>query len=536
MQGPWTIGARLLCASGALAAAAIPAVLQAQAPATARAPSSTMSSLARTVIETNPDIETQRQQVRITKARLAAAEAGYFPTVEASGIVQRREIDVKNGGRGDSKYTSANGSIEARLRFYDGNRTYNSVQIATAEMAAAEAGLDATISDTLLDLLTSAANVHLYRKVLEYTQQQSEAIGEQLRATSRKLEFGEATRTDEELARARLATSQAGVLAATEDLNVNGYAFRTVSGQSATTLPALPALAPVPDSLAAAQKIALENAPRLRAARLNAEAGKAGVQFAAGALFPQVDAVGGYEYLAGGVANLFTGKLPDDRSSLYGGLEVRVPIFVPRDHAEIGRARALRDQRLSQTDTEARTVGEEVASNWTRWQSAKSTIVTATAAVAAIEQAAEGLKKEALGGNRTLTDVLDAQNELLTARVTLERANRNEFVARAGLLAAIGQLDGDAILEGRCCTASAAALRPGASLLGRPAVVASETVAGEDAAATIATAPARPVQSALGSAPAAAGSAGASTGGEVVMPAASLGGRPPASALGRRVK
>ena len=536
MQGPSTRSARLLCASGALAIAAIPALLQAQAPAPGRAPSSTMASLARTVIETNPDIEAQRQQVRITKARLATAEAGYFPTVEATGTVQRREIDVKNGGRGDAKYTSANGAVEARLRFYDGNRTYNSVQIATAEMAAAEAGLDATISDTLLELLTAAADVHLQRKVLEYSQQQSDAIGEQLRATSRKLEFGEATRTDEELAKARFATAQAGVLAATEELNVNGYEFRTVSGQSATTLPALPALAPVPDSLASAQKIALENAPRLRAARLNAEAGKAGVQFAAGALFPQVDAVGGYEYLAGGVANLFTGKLPDDRSSLYGGLEVRVPIFVPRDHAEIGRARAVRDQRLSQTDIAARTVGEEVASYWTRWQSAKSTIVTATAAVAAIEQAAEGLKKEALGGNRTLTDVLDAQNELLTARVTLERANRNEFVARAGLLAAIGRLDANAILEGRCCTASAAALRPGASLLGRPAVAVGETTARADAAAAIPAGSARPERSALVSAPAAASPAAGPAGGEASTSAASVGGRPSASALGRRSK
>lgn len=536
MQGPSTKGARLLCASCALAIAAIPALLQAQAPAPGRAPSSTMASLAKTVIETNPDIEAQRQQVRITKARLATAEAGYFPTVEANGTVQRREIDVKNGGRGDSKYTSANGAIEARLRFYDGNRTYNSVQIATAEMAAAEAGLDATISDTLLDLLTSAADVHLQRKVLEYSQQQSDAIGEQLRATSRKLEFGEATRTDEELAKARLATAQAGVLAATEELNVNGYEFRTVSGQSATTLPALPALAPVPDSLASAQKIALENAPRLRAARLNAEAGKAGVQFAAGALFPQVDAVGGYEYLAGGVANLFTGKLPDDRSSLYGGVEVRVPIFVPRDHAEIGRARAVRDQRLSQTDIATRAAAEEVASYWTRWQSAKSTIVTATAAVAAIEQAAEGLKKEALGGNRTLTDVLDAQNELLTARVTLERANRNEFVARAGLLAAIGRLDGDAILEGRCCAAGAAGTvsRPGASALGRPA--AGESIASGDASAKASATPVRPGQSTLGSAPVASAPAVPSSGGEAATPAASLGGRPSASALGRRVK
>ncbi len=347
MRKSWTFWAGMMSAPGAVAAFAIcaaPATAQSSAPTTA--PSSTMALLARNVVQNNPDIVAQRQQVRVAEARLQAAEAGYMPTIEANGLVQRREIDVKNGGRGDSKYTAGQASIEARLRFYDGNRTYNSVQISKAELAATQAGLDATISDTLLDLLTTAADIHLNRKVLQYSEMQSEAIGEQLRATSRKLEFAEATRTDEDLARARLATSQAGVLAANEELNVNGNRFRAVSGQSGTIVPPLPALAALPGSLTEAQRLAADAAPRLRAARLNAQAGKSGVSFATGALLPQLDAVSGYEYLTGGVANVFNGKLPDDRSSLFYGLELRVPIFQPRDHAEIRRARAVRDQRF----------------------------------------------------------------------------------------------------------------------------------------------------------------------------------------------
>lgn len=455
-------------------------------------PSGTMAGLARHVVEFNPDVVAQRQQVRIAKARLESAEAGYLPTIQASGLVQRREIDVKKGGAGDSEYTAGQASIEARLRFYDGNRTYNAVKIAKAELQAAEAGLQGTASDILLELLTSAADIHLNRKILEYSQAQSDAIGEQLRATERRLEFGEATRTDQELARARLATSEAGVLAATEQLNVTSYRFRSVSGLSGTATPPLPSLAAIPGSLGEAQRIASENAPRLRAARLNAQAGKSGVNFASGALLPQLDAVSGYEYLTGGVANLFTGKLPKDRSSLYYGVELNVPIFQPRDHAEVRRARAVRDQRLTQANSAERTVAEEVGSYWTQWQSAKSTIAAAETAVASIEKAAEGIKKEAVGGNRTLTDVLNAQNELLSARVTLERARRAEFVARAGLLAAIGQLDTDAIVEGRCC-AGDPITRPDSSRLGKPVIAAAPEAAPLPEAAA-----ARPQRSALG--------------------------------------
>ncbi len=518
MRRSWTYWAGLMSTPGAVAAYAVCA-LPASAQTTV-APASTMGGLVRTVVESNPDIVAQRQQVRIAQARLEAAEAGYMPTIEANGLVQHREIDIKNGGKGDTEYTAGQAGIEARLRFYDGNRTYNSVKVAKAELAATEAALDATISDTLLDLLTFAADIHLTRKIVQYSEMQSEAIGEQLRATSRKLEFAEATRTDEELARARLATSQAGLLAATEELNVNGYRFRTVSGQSGTIVPPLPPLVAMPGSLPEAQRIASEAAPRLRAARLNALAGKSGVHVASGALLPQLDAVSGYEYLSGGVANLFTGKLPEDRSSVYYGLELRVPIFMPRDHAEIRRARAVRDQRLSLTNAAVRTVAEEVASSWTQWQSAKSTITAAEAAVAATEQAAEGIKKEAIGGNRTLTDVLNAQNELLSAQVTLERAHRNEFVSRAGLLAAIGRLAPDAILEGRCCATSSEP-RPTMSALGRPVIAAREPVGVAPLALN------RPEQSQLGR-----GAAPAP--GDVATPAV-MGSRPASSALGRKL-
>ncbi len=467
MQRTLRVGEGIILAIAITGTVAIPAMpALAQSAVRSYVPMSTMDALARLVVETNPEIAAQRQQVRIARARMQAAEAGYLPSIEANGLVQKREIDIKNGGPGDARFVAAQGSIEARVRVYDGDRTYNAVQVAKAELASAEAALQAVTSDILLELLTTAADVHAHRQIKQFSQAQSDAIAEQLRVTLRRLEFAESTRTDENLAKARLSTSQAGILAATEELNISGNRFRAVSGQSATVVPPLPALAELPGSLTQAQALAVDASPRIKVARLNADASKKGINFAKGALFPQLDAVGGYEYLTGGVANLFTGKLPDDRSALFGGIELHVPVFQPRDYAEIRRARAVRDQRLAQTDYAERTVSEEVATSWTRWQSAKSTIVAAEAAVDAIAQAAEGIKKESVGGNRTLAEVLDAQNELLAARITLERAIRNEFVARAGVLAATGNLSAETVLAGKARYMANAPERPAPSALG----------------------------------------------------------------------
>jgi outer membrane protein len=60
--------------------------------------------------------------------------------------------------------------------------------------------------------------------------------------------------------------------------------------------------------------------------------------------------------------------------------------------------------------------------------------------VRAAEIALDGVRQEELVGQRTLLDVLDAEQELLDAKVSLERAQRDETVARFQLVAAIGSL------------------------------------------------------------------------------------------------
>ena len=62
-----------------------------------------------------------------------------------------------------------------------------------------------------------------------------------------------------------------------------------------------------------------------------------------------------------------------------------------------------------------------------------------TAAVAAANIALEGVREEANVGSRTVLDVLDAEQELLDARVGLVRAQRDELVATYQLRQAIGE-------------------------------------------------------------------------------------------------
>jgi outer membrane protein len=60
--------------------------------------------------------------------------------------------------------------------------------------------------------------------------------------------------------------------------------------------------------------------------------------------------------------------------------------------------------------------------------------------IAAAERALYGVREEAKAGQRTTLDILNAQQELLNARIALIFAQRERVVASYGVLATIGRL------------------------------------------------------------------------------------------------
>ena len=81
-----------------------------------------------------------------------------------------------------------------------------------------------------------------------------------------------------------------------------------------------------------------------------------------------------------------------------------------------------------------------VVSAWGIVSNSKAIVEAAQAQVAAAETALKGTRDEAHVGLRTTLDVLNAQQTLLNARVSLVSAQRDQIVASYAMLAAIGRL------------------------------------------------------------------------------------------------
>ena len=81
-----------------------------------------------------------------------------------------------------------------------------------------------------------------------------------------------------------------------------------------------------------------------------------------------------------------------------------------------------------------------VVQSWGQLDAAKAQIEATTAQVNAAEIALDGVRSQARVGERTTLDVLNAQQELVNARVALVTSQHDRVVASYTLLAAVGAL------------------------------------------------------------------------------------------------
>jgi outer membrane protein len=95
-----------------------------------------------------------------------------------------------------------------------------------------------------------------------------------------------------------------------------------------------------------------------------------------------------------------------------------------------------------------RAVLQDVSQAWNQLLAARSNIVSNEEQVRANRIAAEGVREEQAVGLRTTIEVLNAEQELRNSELLLVQARRDNYLAGALLLSAMGRLEARNLLEG----------------------------------------------------------------------------------------
>ncbi|RZJ46672.1 MAG: type I secretion protein TolC [Brevundimonas sp.] len=432
----------MLKRSRALASVAVIAVISGMgAPAWAE----TLQEAIALAYRTNPSLLAQRANQRALDESIVQARAGLRPTLDVtlSGTYTRTDSPVTgtppftSGGVVESD--SAGASIGVGQTLWSGGRIGHGITAAEANIMAGRENLRDAEQTVLALVIQSYADVIRDTQILAIREANLGVLRRQLDESSARFEVGEITRTDVAQSEARLAQSEADLANARAQLSVSRAAYAAVVGQSPGDLAPMPVLPGLPTDFDSALDIALIDNPGIRAATFSLRAAEANVAAAKAEFLPSLRATATY----GGSSEF--DRLGDitDNTRLTAGATLSVPLFTGGlNSSRVAQALERANAAQIGVEGEGRNTLQSVSSAYAQSISARATLTAGQEAVRAATVAAEGVRQEAQVGLRTTLDVLNQELELRNAEVTLASARRNEYVAQANLLAAMGRLEG----------------------------------------------------------------------------------------------
>jgi len=397
--------------------------------------------------QNNPLLNAQRAAVRVTDEGVPQALSGYRPRISLSASVAEQYLDslTKSTATTGAPYTSTSGATAVQSyggtvtqTLLNGFQTASRTRQAEQLVSAGRETLRLTEQTVLLAAATAYMNLIRDDAILQLQRSNVEVLQEQLRQVRDRFNVGEITRTDVAQAESRLAAGRSTMLTAESNLTTSRATYRQVIGVDPGKLaPASPVDRLSPQALPQGIAQARARHPSVTTAMFNVDAAGFQVKIAESSLYPTLNLVGSAQKSYGSASSL--SALESFSGSVAG--QLTIPVYQGgAEYATIRQAKETLQQRRVDLDTARDQVQQTLVQSWGQLEAAKAQIEATQAQVAAAEIALNGVREEARVGQRTTLDVLNAQQELVNARVALVTAQRDRVVASYALLAASGRL------------------------------------------------------------------------------------------------
>jgi outer membrane protein len=395
--------------------------------------------------QTNPTLQSQRAQLRALDENYVQARSGYRPTAELGAVAQYNNDSDTPGIFGTTDGETNAGSISLTLQqpLYTGGRVANGVSAAEADILAGREDLREIEASVLLSTIQAYVDVVRDVESLRIRQENVGVLRRQLEEARARFEVGEITRTDVAQSEARLANAEALLSQAQAQLAISRSNYAALVGQNPGDLQQPPPLPGLPATVDEAFDLAQDASPQITSAEFVERAARSRVAQARSDQWPTVA-------LQGQVSQ--SGPLvPFDRSETRRDLTVSAVVTQPLFAGGLRRSRIRQAQQqntsaLIAIESERREVLRRVSQAWNQLLAARASIASSEEQVRAARIAAEGVREEASVGLRTTLDVLNAETELRNAQLFLAQSRRDEYVATASALSAMGRLEARQLL------------------------------------------------------------------------------------------
>ena len=389
----------------------------------------------------NPTLAAARDQLRATDEGVPLAQADGLPSVSANAseteFVRRSAMP---GSISPARQFSLGATLNVPI--YSGGAVRNAVKAAEIRVGAGQADLAGTEASVFASAVAAYMDVILDEVVVRLNKAQVQTLSVNLQATSDRFQIGDLTRTDVAQSQSRLALAKGSLRSAEANLAAAREQYIQIIGKPAANLESPPPLPGLPANAGDAVAFALDHNPDLAAAHARAHAARFDTNAAGAARLPKLsifaDAARS-DYL-GSLPPLGSTTQPQTINTADVGVRATVPLYSGgRPSALVRQAEAREGAALDGEIGAERQVIAQVRAAFSSWQAAQEIITSTQTAVDAAALSLEGVRAENSVGNRTILDILNAEQELVNAQVQLATARRNGYVAGFSLLAAMGR-------------------------------------------------------------------------------------------------
>ncbi len=390
----------------------------------------------------NPKLDAARATLRAVDEQVAIANSGYRPTLSANasaatintssetttGIVSRSETHPHGYG------------LTAVQPLFRGGQVINTVRAAEAQVRAQRETLRAVEQQVLLDSSTSYLDVVRDQAIVRLRENNVRILTEDRKQTRERFAVGEVTRTDVAQSEATLAAAVSALDLARSNLQTSRSAYERNIGNPPTNLvEPRPVDNLLPRTLNDAISISARENPNVVAALYTEQQARHQVDQIYGQLLPtaQLQATYNRQYDVGSGASALASQ---DTKTLTANFTV--PLYTGGlVDAQVRQAKQTHISRLQQIEQARTEVKQTVVAAWSQLIAARAQLVSDNTQVSAAQTALTGVREEERVGQRTLLDVLNAEQVLLNAQVAVVTDKHNIAVAAYSVLSAEGRLN-----------------------------------------------------------------------------------------------
>jgi outer membrane protein len=385
--------------------------------------------------------QSAKSQYEANLYRAEQAKAGLLPSASLALGANRTNVgsdlpSIERNFGSQSATVSASQPLYRPANVAAAEQGKKSIEVAKAQLQAADQDLIVRVSQAYFDVLAAADN-------LTFVQAQKAAVSEQLASAKRNFEVGTSTITDTREAQAKYDLVLAQEIAAENDLRVKKLALDQLSGKAGAA--PKPLAVPVVIAPVVADDInrwvtdSEQIHPAVRQAQLGLEVAELETQKAKAGHKPTLDLVGSYNITQN---NGSTSSLSDYRTNVASlGLNLNLPLFA--GYAIENRVKetlALEDKARSDLEGAKRGVAQATRTAFFGVESGFGQVKALEAAEASSQSALDATKLGYQVGVRINIDVLNAQTALFDTKAKLAKARYDVLLGGLKLRQANGSL------------------------------------------------------------------------------------------------